>query len=298
MTAPNHTPTEPSKLRRALARDKTVISYRPELNRVIGKVTATVLFQQILYYSDLAGDQPFYMFREPCAHDRYQTGKSWTEVLGISAYEFDGAIAAIGTKVTKGKSKQDAFAAIELCNLVIYWTDASRITWYQLNLRLTEALLDFAYSDLSGNSTFSNYLANSTFSNYPEMGKSRNTYIEAENDPEKIIIDLSKLGVGESISTPVRDVYEQVCGLIASPLLSEQITQAERDYPQAWIIQAIVLAGAAGPGKNNWAYVTGILRRWQTEGRDAAKASPKPPPAPPVATPLSPTAFPPGVRTL
>lgn len=294
MPAPTPPLQESSRLRRALARDKTVISYRPELNRVIGKVTSTVLFQQILYFSDLADDQPFYMFREPCAHERYQTGKSWTEVLGITAYEFDGAISAIGTKVTRGQSKQSAFDANDLAHLVIYWTDASRVTWYQLNARIAEALLDFAYSELSGNSTFSNYLANSTFSNYPVIGKNPNTYIEAESTEittEKVVIDLDKLGLGGKVSVAVRSAYEQHCGLIASPLLEEKITRAERDYLQAWILEAIERAGAAGAGKNNWAYVAAILKRWQTEGRDA-------PTRPPTLPPPSANAYPPGVRTL
>lgn len=292
---PTDAPT--STLRRAVARDRRTISYRPEINLIIGKVTATVLLQQILYYSDLAGDQPFSMFREPCAHEAYQPGGSWTEVLGMTAYELDGAIAVIGTKVTKGISKAEAFAGKALANLVVYWTDASRMTWYQVNAPLADALLEFAYSQIPGNSTFSNYLENLTFSNYLVDGKNPITLTDLDDsfrDSKESLSGKSLPPPTPTIAPAVRSAFERHIGLIASTLLQKQVQQAQRDFPEAWIIEAIEKAGQAGAGKNNWNYAAGILRRWQSEGRDAVSKPSAAAPAP--AHPTSP--YPPGARVI
>lgn len=288
-------PTDTPTLRRAIARDRRTISYRPEINLVVGKVTATVLLQQILYYSDLAEGEPFYMFREPCAHEQYQPGKSWTEVLGFSAYEFDGAIGVVGTKITKGVSKADAMSGIDLANMVIYWTDANRMTWYQINDPLVDAMLEFAYSQLPGNSTFSNYLESSGFSNYLIGRKNQITLTDLDyssrDSKESLSGKPSPKPVSE-IATAVRSAFEQNIGLLSSAIVQEQVQQAQRDFPEAWLIEAIEKAGQAGAGKNNWAYTAGILRRWKEEGRDAKSKPAAPAPA------KSGSPYPPGARVI
>lgn len=86
------------------------------------------------------------------------------------------------------------------------------------------------------------------------------------NTDIKIIIDLDAGPVGKQLPTPLRQAYEQTCGLIASPLLEQRMVAAAADYPHDWILRAIELAGAAGPGKNNWQYISGILANWKREG--------------------------------
>lgn len=60
-------------------------------------------------------------------------------------------------------------------------------------------------------------------------------------------------------------LYEQNIGLL-TPMISEQLQDAERDYSAAWIEDAIRLA--VERNKRNWRYVLGILKRWETEGKD------------------------------
>ena len=119
------------------------IPYRPQYNAITGKVTATILLQQISYWWHKSGRKPFYKFRAPNEHQKYRQGDSWTEELGMTVYEFDGALRRIGKKVTKGQSKADLLNS----HLVIYWTDSNRLTWYQLNESLFYTALCYAYND-------------------------------------------------------------------------------------------------------------------------------------------------------
>lgn len=86
------------------------------------------------------------------------------------------------------------------------------------------------------------------------------------NTDLKIIIDLDASPVGKRLPEPIRQAYEANCGLIVSPILEDRIKKAAAEYPQDWILRAIELAGAAGRGKNNWQYVSGILANWKAEG--------------------------------
>lgn len=129
-----------------LAEDKEVISYRKQLNNITHSVLSTILLQQMIFRAKQKDWQPFYKFRAPCKHKLYKPGDSWTEELGFSGAEFDTALKRIGTKVTKGIKKSKVFEDVSINSLIIYWTDASRVTWYQLNV------------ELLGNLTKSNYL--------------------------------------------------------------------------------------------------------------------------------------------
>ena len=75
-----------------LANDQNIIPYRKELNAITGGVTATILLQQVSYWWKKSGSQPFYKFIQPCKHEKYHDGDSWTEELGFSRKEFLTAI--------------------------------------------------------------------------------------------------------------------------------------------------------------------------------------------------------------
>ena len=110
-----------------LAEDKSLITYRPRMNRVTGSVTSTILLLQILYWYKKNDGKPFYKFKEPCGHALYKDGDSWCEELGFSRSEFDIALSNIAVKRNKGNkdSLPDAF--------VYYWITPDRITYYTVN---------------------------------------------------------------------------------------------------------------------------------------------------------------------
>ncbi len=76
----------------------------------------------------------------------------------------------------------------------------------------------------------------------------RQTYLDVETEPLPDIFTL----------------YEQNIGML-TPLIAEELTEAEKLYPEAWIRDAI--KEAAKQGKHKWSYISVILERWSTEGR-------------------------------
>jgi DnaD/phage-associated family protein len=60
-------------------------------------------------------------------------------------------------------------------------------------------------------------------------------------------------------------LYEDNVGLI-SPLLAEELKEAEDLYPWDWISEAFKIA--INQNKRSWAYISAILRRWADEGKN------------------------------
>jgi len=67
--------------------------------------------------------------------------------------------------------------------------------------------------------------------------------------------------------------YENEIGFM-TPIISDKIQDAEKDYPEAWIIEAIGIA--AKNNKRNWGYVEGILKRWKADGKNNGKKEYRP----------------------
>jgi DnaD/phage-associated family protein len=76
------------------------------------------------------------------------------------------------------------------------------------------------------------------------------------------------LGIGEedrvAIERPnIFGLYEHHIGAL-TPMLGEELRDAERTYPRRWIEEAMRIA--ADYNKRTWPYVLSILRRWEEEG--------------------------------
>lgn len=59
-------------------------------------------------------------------------------------------------------------------------------------------------------------------------------------------------------------LYEENIGPL-TPLIGEEIKDAEKTYPHAWIAEAIGIA--VEMNKRSWRYIMAILEGWQKEGR-------------------------------
>ena len=68
----------------------------------------------------------------------------------------------------------------------------------------------------------------------------------------------------------IYSLYEQNIGIL-TPIIGEQIGEAEDKYPAVWITDAI--KESASQNKRSWAYISGILERWHREGKDDGKPS-------------------------
>jgi DNA replication protein len=59
-------------------------------------------------------------------------------------------------------------------------------------------------------------------------------------------------------------LYEQNIGML-TPMIADELRDAEQLYPQTWIRDAI--KEAVSLNKRNWRYIAKILERWSTEGK-------------------------------
>jgi len=59
-------------------------------------------------------------------------------------------------------------------------------------------------------------------------------------------------------------LYEQNIGML-TPMIAEELREAEKLYPETWIRDAI--KEAVNQNKRKWSYISAILERWSAEGR-------------------------------
>jgi DNA replication protein len=63
----------------------------------------------------------------------------------------------------------------------------------------------------------------------------------------------------------IYSLYEKNVGII-TPLIAEELKEAQKGYPEDWIKDAI--KEAVDLNKRSWRYISRILERWSTEGRE------------------------------
>lgn len=85
-------------------------------------------------------------------------------------------------------------------------------------------------------------------------------------------VDLGRPVAPQASPAPARAgvfaLYESLIGTM-SPLIAEELAEAERLYPAEWLEGAF--REAAAQNARSWRYVSRILERWAVEGRDHAK---------------------------
>ena len=60
-------------------------------------------------------------------------------------------------------------------------------------------------------------------------------------------------------------LYEENIGML-TPIIAEELKEAEKLYPETWIRDAI--KKAINQNKRKWNYISAILERWSAEGKD------------------------------
>ena len=73
------------------------------------------------------------------------------------------------------------------------------------------------------------------------------------------------LNDNEQNPVSIASVYESEIGML-SPMISDKITEAEKDYPQSWIIKAIDIA--VNNNARNWNYIEACLKNMKSKGVD------------------------------
>ena len=69
-------------------------------------------------------------------------------------------------------------------------------------------------------------------------------------------------------TTNIFTIYEQNIGMI-TPMIAEELKEAERLYPAQWIEEAFKIAATLN--KRSWKYIARILERWASEGKDSGE---------------------------
>lgn len=73
-----------------------------------------------------------------------------------------------------------------------------------------------------------------------------------------------------AMKSGIFELYEQNIGLV-TPLLADELREAERTYPPEWVEEAF--REAVGYNKRNWRYIRRILENWATEGKGTRGAT-------------------------
>lgn len=91
--------------------------------------------------------------------------------------------------------------------------------------------------------------------------------IEAgEIDIGMVARDEPYLETGERLN--IFKLYEENIGML-SPMIAEELKDAEKRYPGSWIEDAF--KEAVSLNKRNWRYIEAILKRWDSEGKGHGK---------------------------
>jgi DNA replication protein len=97
--------------------------------------------------------------------------------------------------------------------------------------------------------------------------------VEADLEAIERLRETWASGASGTVSrTPnIFELYEQNIGII-SPMMAEELKDAQRTYPAEWIEEAFREAVKAH--KQNWKYVSRILERWTVEGKGSGAHRP------------------------
>ncbi len=94
-----------------------------------------------------------------------------------------------------------------------------------------------------------------------ESGRRAFERMEKEELPQRsTMVERPLVGERPNIFT----LYEQNIGLV-TPMIAEELKDAEKEYPDEWIQEAFKVAVENNVRK--WSYLRAILERWRTEGR-------------------------------
>jgi DNA replication protein len=89
-----------------------------------------------------------------------------------------------------------------------------------------------------------------------------------QGDFPKLVLAPRKGEVTEAAPPDIFSLYEQNIGML-TPMIAEELQEAEKLYPADWIESAF--KEAVSLNKRSWKYIARILERWTVEGKDDGK---------------------------
>lgn len=117
------------------------ICYYPELVQRTGSINAALMMAQLEFWFKVTDSKPFYKFLEPCGHELYKKGDSWSEELGMTSSEIRSAFKRIGT-IYKSKraftESQDVFKGKPYAS---YYDRIRKTTYYLRNTEKAQQMM-------------------------------------------------------------------------------------------------------------------------------------------------------------
>jgi DNA replication protein len=95
-------------------------------------------------------------------------------------------------------------------------------------------------------------------------GAGRQAVAKIESGELKLPGIKAAIPAASEVPPDIFTLYEQNIGLL-TPMIADELRDAESSYPLDWIRDAI--REAVNHGKRKWSYVAAILERWATEGK-------------------------------
>jgi DnaD/phage-associated family protein len=107
----------------------------------------------------------------------------------------------------------------------------------------------------------------------PDGGEAETLYFANTPKGRAAVESISRGEWPEEVETTGRPniftLYEQNIGML-TPLIAEELREAEETYPATWIEEAF--REAVSLNKRSWKYIHAILERWRIEGKDDDQA--------------------------
>lgn len=117
------------------------ICYYPELVQRAGSINSALMMAQLEFWFKVTEGRPFYKFLEPCGHELYKEGDSWSEELGMTSSEIRSAFKRIGT-IYKSKrafrESQDVFKGKPYAS---YYDRIRKTTYYLRNVEKVSQMM-------------------------------------------------------------------------------------------------------------------------------------------------------------
>ncbi|MCJ7654855.1 MAG: DnaD domain protein, partial [Dehalococcoidia bacterium] len=101
-----------------------------------------------------------------------------------------------------------------------------------------------------------------------ETAKEAISKIQQGEFPQLVLAPRKGEGAETAPPPGIFSLYEQNIGML-TPMIAEELQDAEKLYPAEWIESAFKEAVALN--KRSWKYIARILERWAIEGKDDGK---------------------------
>ena len=264
-------------LRRFAGQENSIVIPKPFV-QFTGGIEPAMMLSQLLYWSERNGGRGRV----------YKTDKEWADELSLTKYAVRQARAKLESL---GILKTEIHRANGNPTVHYYLLeDALSEKWFlwvqkmdfaksqKRNCEIAKSLTETTTERISSTGTAAQHEKISLSADraqtavIPEKTQTEQTTAPIESAESKPAQILEPTPAPAALN--VFRVYENEIGLL-TPMLADKLKDAEKDYPHAWIIDAIRIAGEQN--KRSWAYCEAILKRWKAEGRDTAKPQRAPP---------------------